>query len=153
MMRSKLIISLLMGLAIALISDDVFAVRTPIVFPDENAIFYSGESSEQVIPVQGWASITKGLEDKLEVAVTASGLVSDCRYGVRFKDPSTGKKEDLGTLIADGEGKGIFSIDVLSDYLKDWKAVEVYADTSCAGSLERGERILSFNLEETREGG
>lgn len=152
MMRSKQLLSLLMGLALLLITNNVFAVKTPIVFPDENALFYSSETSEEVLTAQGWASIMKGAEERLEVAITASGLVKDCRYGVRFIDPSKGKKEDLGILVTDEEGKGVFSTGVFPDHLRDWKLVEVYAGASCAGGGS-GERILSFNLEETGKRG
>lgn len=149
MERAKLILILAMGLAWVLVSGNAFAVKTPIVFSEENALFYAGESNEQVVPAQGWASIMKGIDNRLEVAITASGLVKDCRYDVRFIDPSAGRKEDLGVIFTDEEGKGTFSINVAPDYLSDWKLVEVYASTSCAGSGEG--RILSFNLEETGE--
>lgn len=153
MKRSKILLILAMGLVLVFISGNSFAVKTPIVFPEENAIFYPGESNEETVSAQGWASITKGDDNGVEVAITASGLFKDCRHNVRFTDPSTGKKEDLGAFLTDQEGKGFFSIDVTPGYLSDWKLIGVYGSASCAGPGGREERILSFNLEETGERG
>lgn len=151
MKRSKILVSLMMGLFFLLISNNAFAVKTPLAFPEENAIFYAGESHEQTMPAQGWASLTKGIDNKVEVAITASGLFDDCKYGVRVADPSTGKKEELGYIYVDQEEKGIFRLEVVSDYLSDWKLIEVYGIASCSGGKDG--RILSFNLETPRERG
>ncbi len=151
MERSKIFVSLMMGLFLLLISNNAFAVKTPLVFPEENALFYAGESHEQSMSAQGWASITKGTDSKVEVAITASGLFDDCKYGVRVTDPSTGRKEDLGFIYVDQEEKGIFRLDVASDYLTDWKMIEVYGIASCSGGKDG--RILSFNLENPGERG
>ena len=151
MERSKLLLGLMAGLFLLLMSDNAFAVKTPLVFPEDNALFYAGESNNKVMSAQGWASITKGIDNRLEVAITASGLPDDCKYGVRFTDPSTGRKEDLGFLFVDSDEKGVFRLGITSDHLSDWKSIEVYGIASCSGGKDGG--IISFNLEKQGERG
>ncbi|HLF86049.1 MAG TPA: hypothetical protein VI584_03115 [Nitrospiria bacterium] len=70
---------------------------------------------------------------------------------MRVIDPSTGRKEELGYIYVDPDEKGIFRLDVASDFLSDWKLIEVYGIASCSGGKDG--RILSFNLETPRERG
>lgn len=144
---------LMIGLALIFLSKDAFAVKTPIVFPEDNALFYIGNSDEAVVSAQGWASITKGIDNRLEIAVTVSGLVRDCVYSVRLIDSTIGKKEDLGLLLTDEEGKGSLTTLVSDDYLRNWNLIEVYEGPSCSSSGSREKRVFSFNLEAGEERG